>query len=256
MRHGIESGAGRGVLDRGLSVLEFVLAAPRPVALADVVRATGLNRATAHRLLGQLVELGFVDVVGERPAYAAGPRLAPMLRMPRSEMLVPALRPLLSAAALATSETAAVFVVDWPNLVCADLVLTTLPVRAHHDIGDSGPSTLGAPGRAFSAFAPRSFVAAALDIVGDHRDADEFDRLLSDVARAGYATSMGELYPEMNGLAVPVKFRDDRMPRAVVGVSGPAERWTEARMTEFAPRLVGLVDDAVSRIESANEGAG
>lgn len=53
-------------LARGLSVIESFGPERTRQTLADVARATGLNRATARRLLYTLLELGYVDLEGNR----------------------------------------------------------------------------------------------------------------------------------------------------------------------------------------------
>ena len=70
--------AGSRTLRRGLQVLDAVLAAGREgLRVADLCRATGLERATVYRLLSTLVDSGYVAHRGAsamRPATGWRPR--------------------------------------------------------------------------------------------------------------------------------------------------------------------------------------
>src|SRR5262245_35283229 len=56
----MDSLSGVGVLDKAIAVLNAVESAPRPLSLAELVAATGLSRATAHRLASALATHGLV----------------------------------------------------------------------------------------------------------------------------------------------------------------------------------------------------
>lgn len=57
-------------LTRGFKILECLDQAGKPISVADVTRHTGLHRATAHRLLMVLVELGYVHKDPETKKYS------------------------------------------------------------------------------------------------------------------------------------------------------------------------------------------
>ena len=62
---------------RVLDVLETLAQRPdRPRSLADLVRATGMTRATAHAVLDTLVQRGWVQRSEVDKAYSVGPYLA------------------------------------------------------------------------------------------------------------------------------------------------------------------------------------
>ena len=80
------SGGGRGVLERAFLVLD-ALAQRQEAGLSTLANVSGLPKATAHRLLGQLVELGAVERWGAR--YRVGYR---MLRVGHTWQPYPGLR--------------------------------------------------------------------------------------------------------------------------------------------------------------------
>ena len=66
-----------GILTRYAAVLDALAAAPEGLSLTEVVRATGLPRGTAHRLLGALRGVGYIAGRDGRKVYVLGPRLFP-----------------------------------------------------------------------------------------------------------------------------------------------------------------------------------
>jgi len=65
---------GRGVLEGAFGLLEVLAEHPEGAGLSEIARVSGVPKATAHRLLEQLVELGAVQRVERR--YAVGPLMA------------------------------------------------------------------------------------------------------------------------------------------------------------------------------------
>ncbi|MGE3876582.1 MAG: IclR family transcriptional regulator, partial [Parvibaculaceae bacterium] len=59
----------RAAVARSLAILETIGRGTPPVPLSEIARATGLSKATAHRLLGGLESSGFVDRDGPRQGY-------------------------------------------------------------------------------------------------------------------------------------------------------------------------------------------
>lgn len=73
----MDSVSGVGVLDKAFSVLNALVA--RPSSLAEVVEATGIPRATCHRLLAALEDHGAVRR-NDEGLYCVGPTVAALGR--------------------------------------------------------------------------------------------------------------------------------------------------------------------------------
>lgn len=65
--------AGRGVLDGAFAVLDALAHADEGLGLTALAQASGLAKASTHRLAGQLLTLGAVQCVDQR--YYVGPRV-------------------------------------------------------------------------------------------------------------------------------------------------------------------------------------
>ena len=50
-----------GVTGKAFSILETITAGPRPVALAEIIRMTGITKPTAHRIVTLLVDMGMIE---------------------------------------------------------------------------------------------------------------------------------------------------------------------------------------------------
>src|SRR5437763_16099747 len=87
--------SGIGVLDKAVTILDAL--EPRALSLVELVEATGLSRATAHRLAVALELHGFVE--RDRDGrFALGERMA-------ARSLVRAARPVLGALRDGTGES-------------------------------------------------------------------------------------------------------------------------------------------------------
>ena len=67
---------GSSVLTRASGIIDRLAAEPdQPWTLGDIARACDLPAATCHRLVNELVELGWVDQTRHRGVYRLGPRV-------------------------------------------------------------------------------------------------------------------------------------------------------------------------------------
>ena len=65
---------------KALQVLEAVAAEPKPLRLAEVARATGMDKSLTHRMLATLVHAGYVHQDPETRRYTMGYRVVTLSR--------------------------------------------------------------------------------------------------------------------------------------------------------------------------------
>lgn len=70
-----DSGERAGTLLRGLRLLDYVVDAPHALTLAELAAVTNLDQSTAHRILRQLEEAGYVVRGGASKRYFASPKV-------------------------------------------------------------------------------------------------------------------------------------------------------------------------------------
>jgi DNA-binding IclR family transcriptional regulator len=197
--------SGIGVLDKAMSVLDAVEA--RPCTLAGLVEATGLSRATAHRLAVALEAHRLLrrDGAGR---FVLGPRL--------TGLDLPALaRPALEALRDVTGESAQLYVRRGDRRLCVAALESPHGLRTIVPVGMSLPLDVGSAGKVLR---------------GD---------------AAGWAESVEERERGVASVSAPVRDATGDVV-AAVSVSGPIERTTRSPGRRYAEAVVEAAD-AISR---------
>lgn len=166
-------------------------------SLAELVTATGLSRATAHRLAVALEGHGLVarDAEGR---FVLGPRLVALGRAAgRGQPLVDAAGPAMAELRDATGESVQLYVREGGSRVCVAALESPHGLRTIVPVGARLALGVGSGGR-------------LLDIG-------------AEVPRRGWIDSVGEREPGVASVSAPVLDRDG-VVRAAVSVSGPIDR--------------------------------
>lgn len=201
--------SGVGVLDKAVSILDAL--EQGPLALADLVGATGLSRATAHRLA---TALEGHELVGRNGAgrFVLGPRLV-------RRSLEEAARPALAALRDATGESAQLYVPRNGARLCV------VSLESPHSL--------------------RTIVPAGAVLPLDQGSAGAVLRGNSRALRRGWAQSVEEREPGVASVSAPVVC--DGVVVAAVSVSGPVERTSRAPGRRYAPAVAA----AARQVEAA-----
>jgi DNA-binding IclR family transcriptional regulator len=197
-----------------MTVLAAVEAEPR--SLADLVRATGLSRATAHRLAVALEEHGLVRRDDEG-RFVLGLRLIGLGHEAAEAVpLWAAARPALAWLHEQTGESVQLFVRDGDARVCVESIESPRELRTIVPVGARLPLTAGSAGK-----------------------------VLSGVSGA-WVQSVGEREEGVASVSAPVHDPSGRVV-AAVSVSGPIQRLTRRPGQKYGD----LVARAAGQVESA-----
>lgn len=215
---------GTQAVTRAVSLLKAFSDAQPEWRLADLARASGLHRATAHRLLGALEREGMIARDAGGDLYRLGPEaIALGARAARATDLRGAARAELESLAAATGETATLEIPVGSDMLIVDEVLGHALIGATASIGTRWPMKLTSTGKAvLHARAKRIAKAPGYAVAKE-----ELER--------GYS-AVGAAIVGPSGLAV-----------AAISVGGPSMRFTAARI----PKLGAMVRKAAQRISSA-----
>jgi len=208
----MDSVSGVGVLDKAVLVLRAV--ADGPSTLGELQMATGLPRATAHRLAGALEEHGMLrrNVDGR---YELGLGLVPLgqaaaERFPLGDLA----RPALEALRADTEESVQLFVREGPQRRCVVSLESPHGLRWIVPQGSLLPLDVGSAGRV----------------------------LTSEVAKSGWIQSVGEREPGVASVSAPV-LASDGSTVAAVSVSGPIERLSRQPGRRFGESVVAAAQE-------------
>jgi len=139
--------SGVGVLDKSMAVLSAVAGADAALGLSELVVATGLSRATTHRLAVALEAHGVLrrDAEGR---FALGLRLLGLGRAAGARWpVVDAARPALEWLRATTGESVQLYVRDGLSRVCVDSLDSPNELRTIVDVGARLPLDAGSAGR-------------------------------------------------------------------------------------------------------------
>lgn len=226
-------------VERALDLLLLIAGAAEPQSARALATRTGLSASTVLRLLTALEQKGLVerDAVTRRYALGAG-ALALAARRGRGADLTERALPRLRALRDTLGETVSLHVRTGDQHVCVAEIESPREVRRRVEVGRLFPLRQGATGRVFRAFGG---TAAAEE---DEEQDAELERRFTDglprsrrmVRAEGYAASVEEREAGVSGIAAPLLDAGGQV-RAVVTVSGPAERFGPERMRAAADAL-------------------
>ena len=142
---------------RAVSILEALVAAERPAALAELTGVVRLPKPTLYRMLGMLEAAGLVMREPGARRYAPGPRLA---ALGRAVMLNASLRgerrAILARLVEAIGETCNFTMLDGAEVVYVDRVETAWPLRMTLTSGSHVPLHCTASGKLLLALLPKA----------------------------------------------------------------------------------------------------
>src|SRR5829696_1629222 len=209
--------SGVGVLDKSVAVLDA--AARAPVGLAELVEATGLPRATAHRLAVAL-EAHRLLVRDDAGRWVPGPRLAELARSAPDPLLAAA-GPVLARLRDRTGESAQLYRRDGDERVCVAAAERTTGLRTAVALGARLPMTAGSGAQVLAAWA--------------------------EERRRGWAYSVAQREAGVASVSAPVRDPAGAVV-AAISVSGPIERLGRRPGPGFAPLVTAAAAALSARL--------
>jgi DNA-binding IclR family transcriptional regulator len=237
---------------RAVSVLEAVVAAERPAALAELTGVVRLPKPTLYRMLGMLESAGLVIREPGARRYAPGPRLA---ALGRNVMLNGSLRAerraILARLVAEIGETCNFTMLDGAQVVYVDRVEAAWPLRMTLTSGSHVPLHCTASGKLLLALLPKASRERLTAQLGLARYTDSTitdpQRLaaeLSRIRRNRYATDNEEFHAGLVCVAVPVLGK--KRACAALAVHAPVSRMPLERALSY----LGVLRRAASAMAS------
>jgi DNA-binding IclR family transcriptional regulator len=225
---GTADGPPKSVLARGLTLLDAFESADTTLSLSELAARTGLPKATAHRLIAELVSWGGLERSEGR--YRLSMKLFELgQRVPRRRDLREAALPYLEDLYEATHENIHLAVQDGPHTLFLEKVSGHRSMPIESEVGGKLPLHCTATGKVFLALgSPEYFrqVAVAGLTRWTPRTIVAPGMLRQDLARAaesGYGVNHEEYEVGVSAVAAPV-FDARRRVVAAISITGNASR--------------------------------
>ena len=247
-----EAGAASQTLDRAFQLVRFISASRgEGMALSDLVRASGLTKPTARRLLVSLIANGLIEQEAQSRRYHLGPEIYLLGVMADERFGIQRLAAgSLVRLAAASGDAALLSVQRGMETICLAREEGSYPLRSHVlQPGDRHPLGGGAAGVALLAGLPDDEIEEILATHGERLSAAYLSptQLREQVAitrRCGYALNAGYVFKGSWGVAV--SFRDLRTGlHAALTIAGVESRFTDTRIKE----LVALLQEEKFHLE-------
>lgn len=219
--------SGIGVVDKSVAILAAAATAPR--ALAELVEATSLPRATAHRLAVALEQHRLLarDADGR---FVLGSRVAE-LAAALPDPVIAASAPVLAWVRDECGESAQLYRRDGAERTCVAAAERTHGLRTTVPVGSRLPLTAGSGAQVLCAWSEASLLTRVLP------GAQFSERTLLDVRRRGWAQSVGQREAGVASVSAPVLATSGEL-LAAISISGPVDRLGRSPGVRFAPVLI------------------
>ncbi len=239
-----------GTVSKALDLLGLFSRTRPQAGLSEIARLSGLNKATAFRLLGELEAHGFVERAGPAREYRLGPAVVRLggLReaiLPRRAVV----RPVLDRLAGTTGETAHLSQIEGDRLgMCAFAYSNRHGTRVGMEDAEVLPLHATSSGLAVLAFGPpdlaRRVLAGPLPRLTPATvcDAGDLARRIAAVRAAGIAESVGGYEADVHSFALPVYGQAGDCTGALA-VAAPVGRITPDLAATIRRALVAARDE-------------
>lgn len=241
-------------VDRAVSVLE-ILAQRGEAGVSEVAAEIDVHKSTAFRLLGALESRGLVEQTTERGKYRLGFGIVRLAGAVTGRIdVTQQSRPVCERLAEEIGETVNIGVLQEHYAVNLYQVRGPGAVGAHNWVGQLTPPHATSSGKILLAHLPAKDRARLLGEFGMKKltphtitAKTKLEKNLAEARERGYAVTFEELEVGLHAMAAPIRSRDGEVV-AAISASGPAYRFTEERMREVAPALVGGAEEISHRL--------
>jgi DNA-binding IclR family transcriptional regulator len=245
---------------RIMGIVEALAAeADRGLRLADVMRATGLNKTTAHRLLAGLAAHGLADQDSETGRYFVGVRLIALASAAKRRFqLAPLVEHTLAGLGRQTDDTVMLSARVGDEALCLECHEGGFPIKVLTlRTGDRRPLGIGAPGIALLAFLPDAEVDRVLSANAAERAEFPFDeiqirQMIVEARKHGYAYNDVHVFKgmetitDMAAVSVPI-CATSGTPVAALSITAITQRLAPPRRDN----IVAALRREVAAIEAA-----
>jgi DNA-binding IclR family transcriptional regulator len=211
------------------------------MSLAELSKASGLNKTTTHRLLRALQSEALIERNAATSGYSLGPGLMALgVQALSSSDLRRRVRPLLRQLARETGETATLEVPVENSMLILDEVPGRHVVGSAGNIGTRWPIHATSTGKVWLAYDETSFERLSNKLqqltARTQVNKADFPAQLADIRRRGFAVTVDELEEGFTAVATVIRGALGDV-QAALSIGGPTQRLPAARRAELGLAL-------------------
>ncbi|MER1967822.1 IclR family transcriptional regulator [Castellaniella sp. GW247-6E4] len=239
-------------MTRGLSILDFVARAGRPVNMTDIADELGIAKSSAHGLLAELVNAGFLE---RRPdnTYRLGLRLVELANARNQNSELPAEFYAIWDHRIPHNQEAAILALaDGPDVIYIACRNSPLALGITFSAGMRLPACCTATGKALLSLMSDEEIRAFYEVHPLARltqngvaDVDGLLRQMESIRRRGYSVDDGETRDHMWSVGAPVRMAHGGHPNAAVAISYLRSEITPEK-SHHAGELIKMFAQALS----------
>lgn len=255
-REGSETSYKVQVIDRVLDILDSFTFENREMNLTEVVEKTGLNKATAKRLLSNLTRRKYLQQDSKTKKYKLGLRLFELGGIVFSSFSVrKTAEHWMERLREETGSTVLLGVIIEDQLVYLGKREGNQMIRISSEIGWRRPLNYGMLGMVLLAYQDIRYVERILDkyplrayTPNSITEKEKFLRRLGAIRKQGYVIEVGEAVEGVVGIAAPVRNFSNNVV-AALGIALPFRKgFTEKELDTYVKLLKSACDDISLRV--------
>ena len=231
-------------IDRAARLLRALASHPFDGAtFTDLARDTDFGKATTHRLLAALIDVGFVFQEVATKRYRLGSAFTLLGRNATTQLITTATHVPLEQIASETGDTVFASVPEGTAAVCIARATGSFPIRTLTlNVGDRRPLGVGSGSLALLAAMSDDEIGKVIDRndrwLRDYPGytPDALVKMVAETRRNGFAFNAGLIVPGMCAIGVPV-LDASRRPIASLSAAAITERMATPRAEKLAKLL-------------------
>lgn len=230
-------------VDRALDILELLSYHVEGLSIKEISEALDYHKSTVHRLLGTLIQKGYVSQNQKTAHYHVTLKLFQLgSRKVEKLDLIQLSKPYLNKLARISGEVVHLVLRDQQDIIYVDKVEGDQIIRMHSHIGQRRPMYCTAVGKAILSTLPveeveKVFVNSTIEALTE-KTITTIDQLLQErelIIRKGYALDQEENEIGVTCVAVAIVGMDG-MSQGAISISGPTQRMVD-KTQEYGEQL-------------------
>jgi DNA-binding IclR family transcriptional regulator len=242
-----------GVTGKAFAILEVISRNANATAMTEIIRATGMTKPTAHRVVNLLVDMGFLERDTSDGGFIEGESLVNLAHRILTAAAPRSLRhTILKNMSELVGETCNYGVLSGGEVIYLDRVEGKWPLGLRFDAGSHVPAHCTAIGKLMLSQLSQEDLTARLDAMprpaysaNTITDKDTLMKALAEIRRDGIGTDNQEFMHGVVCVAVPVIDETGR-PLGGIAISAPEARMTLNEMLGYVPQM----RDAAARLSA------